>query len=81
MCQGIAQGSILSSLLCSLVYGHLETHCFKDLVWNDFVLPKPDESSQYTSPTVLTQMLPPSAPRDSSSPKGKSKTIILACNY
>ncbi|XP_069032065.1 telomerase reverse transcriptase [Embiotoca jacksoni] len=66
-CRGIPQGSVASSLLCCLCYGHMENVLFKDLIKNkgclmrlvdDFLLITPDQHEAQTFLKILLAGVP-----------------------
>ncbi|XP_071355538.1 telomerase reverse transcriptase [Trachinotus anak] len=66
-CRGIPQGSVVSSLLCCLCYGHMENVLFKDITENkgclmrlvdDFLLITPDLQDAQTFLKILLSGVP-----------------------
>ncbi|XP_068431082.1 telomerase reverse transcriptase isoform X2 [Clinocottus analis] len=66
-CRGIPQGSVVSSLLCCLCYGHMENGFFKDITENkgclmrlvdDFLLITPDLHNAQTFLKILLAGVP-----------------------
>ncbi|XP_012706833.2 telomerase reverse transcriptase [Fundulus heteroclitus] len=66
-CRGIPQGSVVSSLLCCLCYGHMENVLFKDVTENggclmrmvdDFLLVTPDQHKAQTFLKILLAGVP-----------------------
>ncbi|XP_041868054.1 telomerase reverse transcriptase isoform X2 [Melanotaenia boesemani] len=66
-CRGIPQGSVVSSLLCCLCYGHMENVLFKGIIENkgrvmrlvdDFLLITPDQHEAQTFLKILLAGVP-----------------------